>query len=87
MSIENHIQLDTSTLQVVTELDFWFLIYICLKNVFTPQIYLRPKLCAIIHCHGILKNSVLFFYETLLLLPVEYYYHALCEVSDTSVKE
>ena len=27
------------------------------------------------------------FYKTLLLLPVEYYYHTLCEVSDISVME
>ena len=36
---------------------------------------------------GYCKNSVLDFHKTLLLLPVEYYYHTLCEVSDISVKE
>ena len=33
---QNHIQLDKSTLQVVTELDFWFQIYFFLKN-FLPH--------------------------------------------------
>ena len=36
---------------------------------------------------GYCKNSVLDFHKTLLLLPVEYYYHTSCEVSDISVKE
>ena len=56
ISIKNHIQLEKSTLQVVTELDFGFLIYFFFKEFFTPQINLSPKLCVIIHCHGILQK-------------------------------
>ena len=36
---------------------------------------------------GYYKKSVLKFHKTLLLLPVEYYYHTLCEVSDISMEE
>ena len=36
---------------------------------------------------GYYKNSVLNFHKTLLLLPVEYYYHIVCEVSDISMEE
>ena len=36
---------------------------------------------------GYFKKSVLKFHKTLLLLPVEYYYHTLCEVSDISMEE
>ena len=56
ISIKNHIQLEKSILQVVTELDFWFQIYFFLKNFFTSQIYFMSKLCAIINCHRILQK-------------------------------
>ena len=35
---------------------------------------------------GYYEKSVLKFHKTLLLLPVEYYYHTLCEVSDISIR-
>ena len=34
ISIKNHIQLEKSILQVVTELDFWFQIYFFFKEIF-----------------------------------------------------
>ena len=34
ISIKNHIQLEKSILQVVTELDFWFQIYFFFKEFF-----------------------------------------------------
>ena len=44
ISIKNHIQLEKSTLQVVTELDFWFLIYFVFKEFFYSTDIFEPKI-------------------------------------------
>ena len=88
ISIKNHIQLGKSTLQVVTELDFLFLIYFFFKDFFyhTDNIWDQNYVRSLI-VMGYYKKSVLKFHKTLLLLPVEYYYYTLCEVSDISMEE
>ena len=43
ISIKNHIQLEKSTIQVVTELDFWFL-YFFFKEFFYSTDIFEPKI-------------------------------------------
>ena len=44
ISIKNHIQLEKSTLQVVTELDFWFLISFFFKEFFYSTDIFEPQI-------------------------------------------